>query len=129
MVGRGVRAALFTALVCVLWSFSLPAFAAPAPFCDDRGATALAAPPALEAPGEAIQRARFTSCEYGHPEFGLSVGPGHRRIAPPQDDAGYGWVAAAARLEPSDEGSLEVFLVMPPPCHGVRMRVERPPRS
>jgi hypothetical protein len=129
MVRRGLRAAIFTALVFVLWSFSRPAFAASAPFCDDRGATALAAPPALEATGEAIVRARFSSCEYGRPRLELAVGPAHRILSPPADDAGYGWAMARARLEPAASGSLEVFLVMPPPCHGVRGRVERPPRG
>jgi len=129
MVRRALRAAIFTALVFVLWSFSRPAFAASAPFCDDRGATALAAPPALEATGEAIVRARFSSCEYGRPLLELAVGPAHRSITPPADDAGFGCATAPARLEPAASGLLEVSFVVPPPRHGIRGRVERPPRS
>src|SRR5579859_2664378 len=59
MVPRAaLRAALFASVMFAIWSFSRSA-AAGAALCDDRGASATAEPPALEAPGEAIQRARL----------------------------------------------------------------------
>jgi hypothetical protein len=129
MVGRALRAAIGAALVFVVLAFSRSALAAPAPFCDDRGATALAAPPALEAAGDAIQRARFSTCDYGHHHFETSVGPMRHRITPASDDAGQALLPPPAQPPPFAIDMLEVNVVVPRPCVGVRIRVERPPRG
>jgi hypothetical protein len=129
MVGRALRAAICAALVFVVVSFSRSAFASSAPFCDDRGATALAAPPALEDSGEAIQRARFTTCDYGAHEIGASVSPERHRSTPVPDDTGSAWVAPPAQPPPVAVDMLEPKVVVPRPCVGVRLRVERPPRG
>jgi hypothetical protein len=129
MVGRALRAALFAALVLALWTLARPVHAASAPFCDDRGATALAAPPALDAPDEAIRRALALSCGHEKVEFGLAVRTQHRTAAPPSDDAERGWQSPATRPGPAESEPLVSAPVPASPCVGVRARVERPPRA
>jgi len=119
---------LFAALVLALWTQARPARAASAPFCDDRGATALAAPPALEAPDEAIRRARISSCAHEKAELGLTVSAQHRGAAPCSEDSDKGWQPQATTPCPAPAEALESAPVLPSHCVGVRSRVERPPR-
>jgi|HubBroStandDraft_6_1064221.scaffolds.fasta_scaffold15261_2 hypothetical protein len=128
MVGRALRAALFAALVLALWTLARPAHAAFAPFCDDRGATALAAPPAIEAPDEAIRRTLASSCEHEKVEFGLSVRAQRKSTAPLSDGSEKGWQSQVSSSGPAPGEMLESVPVQPSPCIGVRVRVERPPR-
>jgi hypothetical protein len=129
---RGVlRAALSVGLMLALWTVSRPAAAAmPAGVCDDRGASAIAPPPALEAPDEAIQRARAPVSCGGELDSRVAVSPGHDRGSVPEQDA-----PSALPTEP-------VLLVVPESqpsriaCtserlggFGVHFRVERPPRA
>jgi hypothetical protein len=113
-----------------LWTVSRPAAAAvPAGLCDDRGASAVAPPPALEAPDEAIQRARAAAPCGGDVESRVAVSPGHRGISVAESDAPSAlpaqplvWLAPHSavipRAEPAERRGL-----------GVHWRVERPPRS
>lgn len=129
MVGRALRAALFAAGLMVLWTVARPAHAASAPFCDDRGATALAAPPTLEAPDDAIRRTLFSSCDHDQVEFGLAVRTQHGRATPPSDDSERGWRLPAVLPVPAPGALLLRAHVHSAPCVGVRARVERPPRA
>jgi hypothetical protein len=129
MIGRALRAALFAALVLALWTVTRPAHAASAPFCDDRGATALAAPPALEASDEAIRRALALGCEHEKVEFGLAVRAPHRSAAPPSNDPDRGWQSPVTLPGPAQDETVVSVQVGASPWIGVRFRVERPPRS
>ena len=128
MVRRALRAASFAAVVLALWTMARPARAASAPFCDDRGATALAAPPALEAPGEAIRRASSSTCNHDKVELGLSVRAPRHRAAPPSDDTHHAWQPHVRLPGPALDEVQEVAAARASPCLGVRSRVERPPR-
>lgn len=129
MVGRALRAALFAALVLALWTLARPAHAASAPFCDNRGATALAAPPALEAPDEAIRRALALSCEHEKVEFGLAVRAQHRSAAPRSNDPDMGWQSPVTLPGAAQDETVVSTQVRASPCIGVRFRIERPPRA
>lgn len=128
MVRRALRAALFAALVLVLWTLARPARAASAPFCDDRGATALAAPPALEASGEAIRRAHISSCTHEKVELGLTVRAQRRAAAPPSEGSDKGWQPEVRLIGPALGEVPKAAPVPASPSLGVRARVERPPR-
>jgi hypothetical protein len=132
MLARLARSALFFATMLVVSTLARSALASrsAAPFCDDRGATALAAPPDLQASGEAIQRARAEAC-------GMKVnGDTWRSILRP--------ARASVRATPSQPSPARltaplatvplVSVVAPapetlsdPPA-GASGRVERPPR-
>jgi hypothetical protein len=129
MVGRALRAALCAALVLAVWTLARPAKAASAPFCDDRGATALAAPPALEAPDEAIRRARVSNCEHEKVEFAQTVRTPRKSAPPPSDASDKGWQSQATLSGAAGYERLEFEIVHASPCIGARTRVERPPRS
>jgi hypothetical protein len=139
MFGRVLRGFVVLATTLVVLALARPALAAPAlagqaqaaPFCDDRGATGLAAPPALEAPDEAVWRVR--AC--GHAASGIDAllphfTPSHH-VAPAAegDDAG-ACVAHAVNFEPVPSHSGwngEAASVRPPSA--ARSRLERPPRG
>jgi hypothetical protein len=119
-----------SSLTLVLWTFARPAAAMPAPFCDDRGASGIAATPALEAPDVAVQRARATPpCPGEDRPLGVAVTHGRAPSAP-----------AAIAAEPAVPttpvplvGPAGSMLDAPPlvECSrdGERSRVERPPRG
>jgi hypothetical protein len=133
MVARTLRAAIATSLMLVLWTFARPAHAATiAPFCDDRGATALAPAPALEASDEAVRRAAIQDCDTsGSPTLGLSVGHARPRISPAPAEISPSQTPASLRFVPPAGEPLDVVArassLLPQP--GVRFRVERPPRA
>jgi hypothetical protein len=131
MVTRVFRAAIFAGVMLACWTLCRPAQAAVlAPFCDDRGATALAAPPALEATDEAVRRAAAPPCDTDAPIFGLALGAGHRAIRTVSADATPAAPWPPLRLPPARllVGALPVVRLEAPPFAGVRYRVERPPR-
>jgi len=114
-----------------LWTLGRPAHAAGlAPFCDDRGATALAAPPALEATDEAVRRSAAPPCEDEAPIFGLALGPAHRTLRSFSADAAPAVAAAQPRLPPPPlEEPIAFVAGQAAPQAGIRYRVERPPRG
>jgi len=130
MLRRALRATLFAGLVLALWTFARPASAMPAALCDDRGASAIAPAPALEAPEDALRRPRFApSCGDHDLPFFAAVSRAHPRLATPP---------------PGGDKALPVLLVhsaatcaevLEPPAsevstsHGVRSRIDRPPRA
>jgi hypothetical protein len=132
MASRVLRAAIAASLALALFVLARPARAASAPFCDDRGASAIAAPPVLEAPDDAIRRAGIVSCDSDMEErlLDASVGPAHR--VPGRGPASAEPALASWRVHlPSPSGQLVPVpsaRVAPPP-EGVGFRVERPPRG
>jgi hypothetical protein len=129
MVRRALRAALFAVVAVVVWTVARPARAAPAPFCDDRGASALAAPPALEAPDDAIRRAVFSGCDHDKLESGISVRSPHERVASQSDDSSSCWRSDGTVPSPALEATPGSVFVRLPRIVGVSSRVERPPRA
>jgi|GEM_PF-2502479 hypothetical protein len=129
MVPSGIlRAGLVASLVLALWTLARPALASSAPFCDDRGASAIAMPPALDAPDEAIARAR--SCTGGGDALSLNATVVRWRLG-----ATWGMDGPAAALP---RGVILVCAVReafdpaertPLASGGVTSRVERPPRG
>ncbi len=128
---RCILRQIFSASVLLaLWTIARPVAASPpAPFCDDRGASALAPAPLLEATDVAIQRARSTApCDAADPVFFASLGPGRSDVAPRFGGAESAIVSCQASLaQPAGD------LLAPPSTtlalhYGVRSRVERPPR-
>jgi hypothetical protein len=131
MVTRVFRTAIFAGVMLALWTLGRPAHAATlAPFCDDRGATALAAPPALEATDEAVRRTAAPPCDNDAPFFGLALGPAHQSLRSFSADAAPAITAAQPRLlHPSLDEPIAFVAGKALPLVGVRYRVERPPRG
>ncbi len=125
------RATIFAGVMLAVWTLGRPAHAATlAPFCDDRGATALAAQPALEAPDEAVRRAAAAPCDADAPLFGLALGPAHRILREVLTDAAPAAAGAPAQLTPPPlDAPFAPVARETPPQAGVRYRVERPPRA
>jgi hypothetical protein len=130
MLRRALRAFLVSSLALALWTLSRPAHASPAPLCDDRGATAIAPPLALQAPEGAIERAHTpVACPGGDAPYGSTIARGHR--------AGTGAATAAqpvlppsqTALVPPPDATLDPPARFTEPPDGVRPRVERPPRA
>jgi hypothetical protein len=127
---RILRAVLVASVALAMWTLARPVLAAPAPLCDDRAATALAGPPALEAPDVAVRRARTTAVRGpGQLLLGASVAPDHRvPPAPPQAGEPAGPQRSVAIPAPAfEERDLPPADV--PRGEGVLERVERPPRD
>jgi hypothetical protein len=130
MASRVLRVAIAASFALVLFVLARPASAATAPFCDDRGASAIAAPPVLEAPDDAIRRASVVSCDTEERLLDASIGPAHRlRIR-----ALVGTESAIAAPRPDVLRPLGQRLpVQRAPVarlpQGVGVRVERPPRG
>ena len=131
MVTRVFRTAIFAGVMLALWTLGRPAHAGTlAPFCDDRGATALAAQPALEATDEAVRRTAAPPCDDDVPLFGLALGAAHRSLRSFSADAAPATAAAQPRLlHPSLDEPMAFVVAQGPPLAGVRCRVERPPRG
>ncbi|HTQ42019.1 MAG TPA: hypothetical protein VMI75_04620 [Polyangiaceae bacterium] len=130
MFRRALRCAIFAIVTVAIWTLSRPAFAMPAPLCDDRGATSLAPPPTLQAPELAVLRAPAPlPCEDAGLADGPTLAPGHGQHQVPSAQGDPAFVTCAAPLvslagEP---------LALPPPAapstEGVQYRIERPPRG
>jgi hypothetical protein len=130
MVTRVLRAVLFASVMLAVWSFARPAQAQVlAPYSDDRGATGIALPPALEAPEDAVERAAAPPhLSFEDPLFGLAFDHGRRggpSAGPGQEPAVA--VRAIAILPASSELLVFTPCETSPPI-GERTRVERPPR-
>jgi hypothetical protein len=126
---RFLRALLFTGFALVVCVISRSALASEAPFCDDRGATALAPPPALDASDQAVARVR--ACSSGGDESGyfaiLARARSHAARSLQAADA----AAPAPLLEVAGglRGELCDSRCDSAPHAAVRSRIDRPPRS
>jgi hypothetical protein len=130
MVRRVVRTAMIASFVLAMWTVARPAHAATlAPFCDDRGATSLAPPPALEAPDEAIRRTRASTCDGNGTLPGHVLAPGHHRIAAPSCQVEPGQPVRPPTLVPVRSASVDFVVRAVLRSRGVRGRVDRPPRA
>jgi hypothetical protein len=130
MLRRALRAFLVSSLALALWTVSRPAHASPAPLCDDRGATAIAPPLALEAPEGAIERARTpVTCPGSDVPYGSTVDRGHRGMAGATTAAQPVLPASATGLVPPPGVTVDPPARFTDPPEGVRSRVERPPRA
>jgi hypothetical protein len=130
MVRALLRAAVFGSVFLALWTLARPASAAIAPLCDDRGASGVALPPPLEAPEDAIQRARApATCEREEMPLGANVGPTHKGVPQAAPSAEPAHPATQPRLVFPAGRESRVPAVVALPRDGVRYRVERPPRG
>ena len=128
LLRRALRCALFAIVTVAIWTLSRPAFAMPAPLCDDRGATTLAPPPTLLAPLEVLSPAPPLPCDDADLGVGptLDAGHGPHPFPPSQGDPALVTSAAPLATPPGEP------LASPPPdapsTEGVQYRIERPPR-
>jgi hypothetical protein len=130
MSRRVLRAAIAASIALALLVLVRPARASSAPFCDDRGASAIASPPLLEAPDDAIRRASLVSCDTEEPLLFASIAPAHRGpargLASPEAAIEGRRVSLArplGQLLPAQRARIE------PLPEGVGFRIERPPRG
>jgi len=130
MLRRVILRLLAASLALALWTVARPAQASTAPFCDDRGASAMAPPPVLEAPDVGVQRAAVpASCPDEEVLLGTTVRSG--RVAPAPLTVG-----SEPMLLPTPAKMVfpwgENLPTLPPvesPREGVHFRIERPPRG
>jgi hypothetical protein len=128
---RALRVLLVASVTLVLWTFARPArAAAPAPFCDDRGASSIAPAPALEASDVAVQRARATpACPGEELPLGTAISRGRAPSAPAVLLADPVLPATRAPLVAPPGSRLDSPSTAESPPDGERSRVERPPRG
>jgi hypothetical protein len=130
MLRRVLRAALFASLVLAFWTVSRPAFAMPAGFCDDRGASAIAPPPSLEASDEAIARARLPAmCRGAELPIRATIVPFHHGFPVASASADYALPLRVTPVAAARGDLLELTYDGNRPSSGVRWRIERPPRG
>jgi hypothetical protein len=134
MLRRVLRTALFAAVVLLLWTISRSAWAATlehAPFCDDRGASAIAPPPTIESPTDVLDRVRAASaCPASTDDvIGRAFAPGHRAFeAPASNSVPALWRAAPTVMPPFGE-DLATHSPTAPSVVELHWRIERPPRG
>jgi hypothetical protein len=134
MLRRLLRAALFAGVVVLVWTVSRSASAAVndhAPFCDDRGASALAPPPTLESPSDVLDRVRAaSSCTLNDVDaIGRAFAPSHRTFEAPASSSVPALWRAAPTVTPTTGEELAVGTPATPTPIEVRFRIERPPRG
>jgi hypothetical protein len=127
---RTVRYLLLAACVLALWAAPRRAFAATAaaPICDDRGASLIAPPPLLQAPEDAVRRARWADCGGDESSGLVAIGQG-KSPRPPSSSS----VEPALPFKPLTLLAPSSRLEIAPDTQesgprGERARVERPPR-
>jgi hypothetical protein len=122
--------AFFVSLALALCTLARPALAMPAGLCDDRGATAIAPAPALQAPEEAIQRASApASCAGRDGLARATIAPAHRGLASASADPQPAFPVGRVALAAAEGDKIELGRVDDQPLRGMRPRVERPPRD
>ena len=152
---RVLWAAFSTSLVLAVLALTRPAFAMPdergaaapvdapgiasdawrraaAGFCDDRAASAIAAPPMLEAPDQAPYQAigrAPASCADEDRTASASISPEHRSRPRVSVEAWYALIPVSPGLVRPESDRREPSLSLAPACHAVYWRIERPPRG
>jgi hypothetical protein len=129
--GVALRVALFACILLAMWTVALPALAAPAPYCDDRGASGMAAPPTLQPVDDAIQRARvlLPICPLDEQLLSSTIAPAHRSAARSRTPTEPALTTPNPAVVASPGEDLPPMVVHGVPLPGVRLRVERPPRG
>ncbi|HZU84990.1 MAG TPA: hypothetical protein VE987_18795 [Polyangiaceae bacterium] len=130
MVHRLMRTVVFAAVTVALWALARPASAMPAGLCDDRGATAIASPPSLEAPDIAVERVRAPArCSGDDLPWLATVKPAHGVAASPALGCEPALPLAGALVAAPQGQASRVWRELHRAAQGVRARVERPPRG
>lgn len=130
MLRRALRLVLVSSLGLALWFVALPARASTAPFCDDRGASALAPPPTLVGGDPTTQIGRLdVSCEGEDILVGATITRGHPTPVPAPDAPDPYLASAALAVVPPTGEELDRPPSEPPRTEDVRSRIERPPRG
>jgi hypothetical protein len=125
-----LRLATFACTLLAIWTVAFPALAAPAPYCDDRGASAMAPPPVLQPVDEAVLRARVVLvCPLDELVFSSTIAPAHRPPTPSLSSTEPAVTTAMPSVVASLGEDLPPTVVYGQPLSGVRSRVDRPPRS
>jgi hypothetical protein len=130
MFRRVRRTVLFLGFALAVWALARPASAMPAGLCDDRGASAIAPPPALEVPDLAFMRARAAaSCPGDEGPVRATIGPAHRVFAPFSGSSDQTLPVAMTLLTPDAGEKVDLAPRANRSLLGARLRVERPPRG
>ena len=130
MLRRVIVRLLAASLALALWTVALPAQASNAPFCDDRGASAMAPAPVLEAPDVGVQRAAVpASCPDEEVLLGTTVRAGRVTSAPPTVGGEPVLLPSRAKMVFPRGENLTNLPPVESPREGVRFRIERPPRA
>ncbi len=130
MLRRALRLALFAIVTVAIWTLSRPAFAMPAPLCDDRGATSMAPAPTLQAPELAVLRAAPPlPCEEVDATGNPTLAPGHGEQQAPASQGDPAIVTSATPLVSPAGEPIAVPPPVSPSSEGVHYRIERPPRG
>jgi hypothetical protein len=138
MLRRVLRAALFAGVVVLVWTFARSASAAVpaeqrAPFCDDRGASAIAPPPTIESPSDVLERVRAANarCVVLDDDgiVGRAFAPAPRAFHPPASASVHALWRAAPTVTPPTGTDLATDEPPAPVAVEVRLRIERPPRG
>jgi hypothetical protein len=130
---RLIRVAITASLVLALWAVARPAKAATmslAPFCDDRGATAVASPPVLPMADQRFLGARSSAWPDGE-VAPVSIGPS-RNVLEIRSFEVAPFLIARAQVAPYPAPAARVLrlrAVTSESPAGVHIRVERPPRA
>jgi hypothetical protein len=134
MPRRALRAALFAIVTIALWALARPAMAMPAGYCDDRGATAMAPAPVLEAPDVAVRQARAAqapapACDGEDTTVGEAVVPGHGAAFFAAAQGEPALPSGAIVVPPASSESTSSAPEVARPSDGVTSGVDRPPRA
>jgi hypothetical protein len=131
MLRRALRCAIFAIVTVAIWTLSRPAFAMPAPLCDDRGATSLAPPPTLQAPELAVLRAPapLLTCEDEGLTGEPTLAPGHGQHQVPSPQADPAVVTCAAPIVSLAGAPFALPAPAASSTEGAHYRIERPPRG
>lgn len=133
MSRRALRGAFIVGLLTLMSTFARSALASEtqrwAPYCDDRGATAVAPPPALEAPDEAIRRARASTCASDELTLHAVATQGHRSGHSFSSDAPQALATETTTLVSPPGETMDAAPVTARAAQGARERLDRPPRG
>jgi hypothetical protein len=124
------RVLLFVAVVAAMWTLALPALAAPAPYCDDRGASALAPPPTLQLPEQGVAPTLLAppACPLDETTL-LPALSADRTVHSSLSSAEPAMPVALQWLSPASTGMLPEVAPVAVVSSWIRWRVERPPRG
>jgi hypothetical protein len=130
-LARLLRAVLVAGVWLAVLTVARPAHAAWAPLCDDRGASALAPPPLLQAPEDVITRASNARCDRDAASLLSTLRRGHERVDSPDPDGDAALPAATipVLLQQSRSATSTPAREIERPPSAMRARVERPPRG
>jgi hypothetical protein len=127
---RLLRAVVASAVALAVWVLARPALAAPAPFCDDRGASALASAPPLQEPPVVLGKAPSgLSCPSADLPLGSTLSRGHRAVSSAPQLSEPFLPLVSVRIPPAEEVAAGPTVASINAPVGVRSRVERPPRG